>query len=205
MPIEFRILGPLEVSTDGRILAPGQPKAARPARLLLVHANEMVSRDGLIEELWGEAAPATVDSALHVYLSAPRRLLRSVGADAVLVRQAHGYRLRDRPRAGRCEPVRTPGRGGQRGVGNREGGYRRGAVGQSMELGRGPALADLQSERLRDHGRRADGRETHLRGRTAVRRQPRPRSPPRSSRQLETLIAEHPYREAPARTADARP
>ena len=90
MPIDFRILGPLEVSTDGRILPLGSPKQRALLALLLVHGNEMVSRDGLIEELWAEAAPATVDSALHVYLSRLRRLLRSVGADAVLVREAHG-------------------------------------------------------------------------------------------------------------------
>src|SRR4029453_12179705 len=58
------------------------------------HADETLSRDRLIEELWGEAPPATVDSALHVYLSRLRRLLESAGAGGALVRERYGYRLR---------------------------------------------------------------------------------------------------------------
>jgi DNA-binding response OmpR family regulator len=63
MPIEFRILGPLEVRAGARLLTLGSPKQAALLGLLLVQADETVSRDRLIEELWGEAPPATVDSA----------------------------------------------------------------------------------------------------------------------------------------------
>jgi hypothetical protein len=66
MRIEFRILGPLELSVDGRPLPLGSPKQRALLALLLVHANETVSRDRLIEELWGDAAPSTVESAFHV-------------------------------------------------------------------------------------------------------------------------------------------
>src|SRR4029453_12181098 len=97
MGIEFRILGPLELSADGRVLPLGSQKQRALLALLLVHANETVSRDRLIEELWAEAAPATVESALHVYLSRLRRLLESAGAEGVLTREAHGYRLRVEP------------------------------------------------------------------------------------------------------------
>src|SRR6266536_6652614 len=97
MGIEFRILGPLEVSADGRVLPLGSPKQRALLALLLVHANETLSRDRLIEELWAEAAPATVESALHSYLSRLRRLLEAAGAGNLLVREAHGYRLRVEP------------------------------------------------------------------------------------------------------------
>jgi DNA-binding SARP family transcriptional activator len=93
MLIEFRILGPLEISADGRLLPPGSPKQRALLGLLLVHAGAVVSRDRLVEELWGEAPPATVDSALHVYLSRLRRLLESGGAAGALVRERYGYRL----------------------------------------------------------------------------------------------------------------
>src|SRR6266536_6236473 len=94
MRIEFRILGPLELSTDGRVLPLGRPKQRALLALLVIHANETVSRDRLIEELWGDAAPATVESAFHSYLSRLRRLLDSAGGGGLLVREAHGYRLR---------------------------------------------------------------------------------------------------------------
>jgi DNA-binding SARP family transcriptional activator len=93
MPLVFRILGPLEIDADGRVLPLGSPKQAALLGLLLVHAGKTVSRDRLIEELWGEAPPATVDSALHVYLSRLRRLLESAGAAGALVRERYGYRL----------------------------------------------------------------------------------------------------------------
>src|SRR4029453_5867505 len=93
MGIEFRILGPLELSADGRLIPLGSPKQRALLALLLVHANETLSRDRLIEELWGDAAPASVESAFHVYLSRLRRLLDSAGGNGLLVRQAHGYRL----------------------------------------------------------------------------------------------------------------
>ena len=90
--IEFRVLGPLEVRADGDLLPLGSPKQRALLALLLLHANEPLSRDRLIDELWGEAAPASVNSALHVYLS---RLRKQVGDQ--LVRDGDGYHLRIEP------------------------------------------------------------------------------------------------------------
>src|SRR5262245_17308101 len=52
--IEFRVLGPLEVSSGGRPLSINGKPASLLA-LLLVHPNEVVSTDRLIDGLWGEA------------------------------------------------------------------------------------------------------------------------------------------------------
>jgi len=55
--VEFRILGPLEVTRrSGTISLP----AAKPRTLLgvlLLHSNEVVSQDRLVDELWGERTP----------------------------------------------------------------------------------------------------------------------------------------------------
>ena len=59
MAIEFCVLGPLEVGADGRVLPLGSPKQRALLGLLLVHTNETVSRDRLIDELWAEALPAS--------------------------------------------------------------------------------------------------------------------------------------------------
>jgi YVTN family beta-propeller protein len=87
--LEFGVLGPLEARSDGRVLPLGSPKQRALLALLLLHANERVSRDRLIDELWGEAPPATAISAFHVYLSRLRKLLGDR-----LERDTDGYRLR---------------------------------------------------------------------------------------------------------------
>ena len=52
--MEFRILGPLEVSDgDGEVSLGGRKPRALLA-VLLLHANEVVPADRLIDELWGE-------------------------------------------------------------------------------------------------------------------------------------------------------
>ena len=55
--MEFRILGPLEVVEDGNPVALGMLKERLVLGVLLLHANEFVSRDRLIDDLWGEAPP----------------------------------------------------------------------------------------------------------------------------------------------------
>src|SRR6516165_8367107 len=56
--IDYRILGPLEVSADGRVIEVGGPKLRALLIILLLRANESVPRDVLVHELWGEQPPA---------------------------------------------------------------------------------------------------------------------------------------------------
>ncbi len=78
--MEFLILGPLEARVDGRALALGGAKQRVLLALLLLHRNEVVSTDRLIDGLWGEAPPATAVKVVQVYVSRLRRLLVAVGA-----------------------------------------------------------------------------------------------------------------------------
>ena len=55
--IEYRILGPLEVSTDGRAIEIPGAKLRALLVFLLLRANETVRRDVLVHELWGDAPP----------------------------------------------------------------------------------------------------------------------------------------------------
>ena len=57
--MEFRMLGPLEVLDGGREIAVGGGKQRALLAVLLLNANEVVPSERLIDELWGEAAPAT--------------------------------------------------------------------------------------------------------------------------------------------------
>ena len=54
--IDYRILGPLEVSADGRVIDIGGPKQRALLAILLLRANEPVPREVLVHELWGPAA-----------------------------------------------------------------------------------------------------------------------------------------------------
>jgi len=81
--VDFRILGPLEVIEDGRPLALGRLKERLVLAVLLLHANEFVSRERLIDELWGVSPPATARKAVNVYISKLRRTLARNGHDPI--------------------------------------------------------------------------------------------------------------------------
>jgi DNA-binding SARP family transcriptional activator len=67
--VEYRILGPLEVVDDGRVVALGGSRSRALLALLLLHANETLPAERVIDELWGEDAPATASRMLHVQVS----------------------------------------------------------------------------------------------------------------------------------------
>ena len=96
--MEFRILGPLEVWSDQRRLPLGGSKQRMLLAVLLLHRNEVVSIDRLVEELWTGQPPATAVKVLQVYVSQLRKAFggRRTPSDAedVLVTRAPGYLLR---------------------------------------------------------------------------------------------------------------
>lgn len=73
--MRYRILGPLLVLSDGRELRLGALKDRTVLGVLLLHANEVVSRQRLIDELWGAAPPPTAVKAVHGYVSQLRKAL----------------------------------------------------------------------------------------------------------------------------------
>ena len=87
--MDFRILGPLEVVADGRVVALDAAKPRALLAILLLHAGEPVSRDRLIEDLWEGRPPATAAKVLQTYVSQLRKVL---GGDVIVTRPA-GYEL----------------------------------------------------------------------------------------------------------------
>src|SRR6266487_1117978 len=77
--MEFRILGPLEVIGDGRPLSIGGVSQRALLALLLLHANEVVSSDRLLDELWADGPPASGATALQVRVSQLRKALGPAG------------------------------------------------------------------------------------------------------------------------------
>jgi len=73
--MEFLILGPLEVSQDGRKLALGGPKQRAVLAHLILRANRVVQADLLIDGLWGEEPPESARNTLQTYVYRLRKLL----------------------------------------------------------------------------------------------------------------------------------
>jgi DNA-binding SARP family transcriptional activator len=90
--MEFRILGPLEVLEGGEPISLGTLKERLVLAVLLLHANEFVSRDRLIDELWGVAPPPTARKAVNVYVSKLRKTLSANGDEPIATADG-GYRL----------------------------------------------------------------------------------------------------------------
>ena len=90
--MEFRILGPLEVSEAGRSLPLGGSKQRALLALLLLWSNEPVSIDKLIEDIWADQPPEAGRKSLQVHVSRLRKAL-GAGAGAMLTRP-NGYMIR---------------------------------------------------------------------------------------------------------------
>ena len=90
--MEYRILGPLEVLDDRGPVALGTLKERIVLAALLLRANESVSRERLIDDLWGESPPPTATKAVNVYVSQLRKTLARDGAGAITT-LAGAYRL----------------------------------------------------------------------------------------------------------------
>jgi predicted ATPase/DNA-binding SARP family transcriptional activator len=92
--MDFRILGPLEALDEGRDVALAGSKRRALLALLLVHANQTVSIELLIDELWGESPPATAARTVQAHVSRLRKALGvGNGADGVIVTRERGYEL----------------------------------------------------------------------------------------------------------------
>jgi len=92
--MEFRVLGPLEVTADGQSLRLAGVRTRAVFAMLLMQANQVVSSDRLLEELWpGQPTDKATDS-LQVRLSELRRALRLAGEADRLVTRPPGYLLR---------------------------------------------------------------------------------------------------------------
>jgi DNA-binding SARP family transcriptional activator len=189
--MEFRILGPLEAWDGGRELSLGGRKPRALLTALLLRANEVVSADRLIDELWGDESAERASGALRVNVS---RLRKALPHD-VLMTRAPGYFVRVEP--GQLDLHRF-----EQLVDEARGARARGQAAQAstalrdaLSLWRGPPLPDVAYEsfaqapiarleeirlaalELRIDADLALGRHDELVG------------------ELEALVAEHPLRE----------
>src|SRR5213596_903064 len=85
----FSLLGPLTATVEGTPIELGGQKRRALLAALLLRADQVVTRDHLVDALWGEDPPDTARNTLQVYVSQVRKLL----PDGLLETTANGYRL----------------------------------------------------------------------------------------------------------------
>ncbi len=82
--LQFQLLGQLEVTAGGRVIDLGSPKQRTVLAFLLLHANEIVSTDRLIDMVWEGNPPRTAEHSIQIYISELRKVL-SEGSPADLI------------------------------------------------------------------------------------------------------------------------
>lgn len=157
--LEISILGPLEVTRDGSsvVLPAGMQRAL--LALLAVSVNQVVPRERIVDQLWGDRPPETAATSLHGLVSQLRKALepeRHPGDPGTVIRtRPPGYELALPPEA--LDAARFEQRFHEGGAAAASGdldGARRCLV-DALALWRGPALADvrgppdLQAESIR--------------------------------------------------------
>ncbi len=175
--MEFRILGPLEVVSGDRVIDLGGAKQRALLAVLLLNANEVVSKDRLLDALWEDDPPETAHKALQVHVSALRKLL---GKERVETHPA-GYRLRVEHGELDLERFRRL--------------HREGKLPEALALWRGPPLADFAYHRFAsaEAARLEELRLGCLEER--IERDLRAGRHPELVGELEALVDRHPLRE----------
>jgi DNA-binding SARP family transcriptional activator len=145
MSLGFLILGPFEIHLDGEPLALGGRQQRALLAALTLRANELVSSERLIDELWPEDPPDTADHLVHVYVSRLRKALGDEGR-SILITRPPGYQLlieRGQLDLHRFEDLVASARSANDDERFSDASIR---LREALALWRGPALADLVSE-----------------------------------------------------------
>jgi DNA-binding SARP family transcriptional activator len=195
--LEFGLLGPLEMTVDGTVVPLGTPKQRAVLAMLLMNRNSPVGVERLISALWEDEPPSGARASIHSYVSNLRKLLSGAGIDprGVLAAAPPGYRLA--VIENNCDLGRF--------ITEKTAGVHAAAVSRFEEASqhlstalaqwRGPVLEDLRDfqfvdtfatslveEKILVHTAKAEAEIACGRAAAVI-------------SDLETLIAEHPYRE----------
>lgn len=138
----FRLLGELEAVHGTAPVRVGSGRLRVVLATLLLRANQTVSRDELIDRVWGEAPPARASSTVQTHVM---RLRQTLADPRLITTRSSGYQIEIAPdqldlirframveQAGRLEPAAATA-----------------TLRQALSLWRGPALAGVPSESLR--------------------------------------------------------
>jgi ABC-type transport system substrate-binding protein/DNA-binding SARP family transcriptional activator len=191
--LEFLALGPIAVRRDGQELPLGGPRQRALLALLLLHANQVVSRDRLIDGLWGERPPPTAAHTLDNYISRLRKLL----GDGRISTRSPGYALDVRPGELDLDRFERAFEAGREHLARGEASEAAETLRSALAVWRGHALADVLAEPFApEEAARLEERRTMV----LEERIEADLELGRSAElvpELEKLVREHPHRERP--------
>lgn len=193
--MELRILGSLQVTDGERSVELRRPKPRALLAVLLLHPNQGLSTDRLVEALWADTPPRSATNTLQGYVSWLRHALAPLRGAPLVRTQTPGYVLT-------VDPEQIDAHRFERLVGEgidarADGEPERAAdvLGQALAMWRGPALADFAYDRFADvHAARLEelrlcAMEEHAQAELALGRHARLPS------RLQALVEDNPLRE----------
>ena len=150
----FGVLGPLEVRLDDAAVRVGGPRQRALLGLLLCHANRVVSRDQLIEELLGDQPAAAADRMLRVQVSRLRKALDDGNGNGEprLLARPPGYLLRVEDGELDLHAFEQQVAAGRQALADGDPARAAGLLREAESLWRGRPLADLEFESIRPAG-----------------------------------------------------
>src|SRR4051812_9117598 len=193
--LRFRMLGPLEVERDGRTLSLGGRQQRVVLASLLINANQPVSADRLVEQLWSDPKPARAVKRLQLAVTRLRKALATGAQAGPLETVAEGYLLRLGGSELDVAVFRAHLREGREELETGDGGRAAEILRRGLALWRGPPLADVAYEpfamtTIRElEDLRLEARELAIEAELAAGRH-RSAMP-----EIEALLTEHPLHE----------
>ncbi|MER5649228.1 BTAD domain-containing putative transcriptional regulator [Streptosporangium sp. NPDC002524] len=95
--MELRLLGPVEVWSDGRQVPVGGAKPRALLAALLLEAGRVVTVDRLIKVIWEDDPPPSARGVLQTYVASLRRAFAGAGLPEIIVSHRLGYLARIAP------------------------------------------------------------------------------------------------------------
>jgi len=92
--MDFRLLGPIEVSVGGKSVEFSNGRQQKLMALLLFYQGQVVSLDRIIEAMWDGEPPVTARGQIQTCISALRRQFREIGAGDLISSTSIGYTIR---------------------------------------------------------------------------------------------------------------
>ena len=139
------LLGPLEVAGPNGLVKLGGAKERLVLALLALQAGEVVSRDALVDALWGDDPPATAVKTLQGHVARVRRALEAAGMSDLLMTRTPGYVLCVLPESIDVTGFEWHATVGRNALAEGDASSAAAELGEALGLWRGDALADCRS------------------------------------------------------------
>ena len=188
----FCLLGSVGLHARGHAVPLGGARQRALLALLLLNANRVLSRDAIVDALWGSEPPAGAGHALETAISRLRKTLRQGGVRAQVVTRGTGYSLElseDDLDLTRFEELAAQAR-------QADAEHRAALLREALALWKGTALADVDAPFQPHERMRLE--ELHLAAlEDALAAELELGQTSSAVAELQQLAAQHPYRERP--------